>query len=111
MSSHTQIWESSLPPLTAGTPLNPSHAGVELAILARLLLELELGSDGHDLLAGLHLRRRDAVKQFTNAPEVPCADLARAQQLKGWKIFVDSQCTASLGFPRIQKWAAAEVRI
>ncbi|HEX7703890.1 MAG TPA: hypothetical protein VF403_24280 [Kofleriaceae bacterium] len=112
LTDHTEIWERGPWSANKAEPwLTPFHPGVELAACARVLLELEQAPAAIGWMAQLHLRRRTAVARFTNARGVPFAREARAQQLAGWKKFVDARATATFGFATLQTWAQAEIEI
>jgi hypothetical protein len=112
MTAHDETWERGPWSTSAKKPwLTPFHPGIELAIYARLLRELGQDRESAAAMAEVHLKRRAAVAQFTNTRKVPYAREARAQQLGGWKKYVDSRATAIFGFAPQQAWAEAELAI
>jgi hypothetical protein len=83
--------------------LTPFHPAIEIALYARLLLEVDEPAAARDLMGGLHHQLLTIVNMTYGDRE--WGAMARKQVLDGWSKLVASKATATFGFPEVQGWA------
>lgn len=86
---------------TAKRWVTPFHPGVELAVYARLFVELGEPAAGRDLMGGLHL----ALQSLANGAYASADKRGRNQVLVGWEKLLASETTATFGFAEVETWA------